>query len=986
MSRVTVVQRACLAIVATLIAASCGSGTESGTGAPTGGDRNVALAGDNGLPFQGISPRLRRVGIDPVSQRVWTAGHDLSTGLVTGGIALFQTPKFSTLDPTFPRINGIVNDIEYTTSTEEIIVAGQFESIGARGGLVKRRDLAILGPNGLRDTNISFNGTVTSIARIGTKIFVAGWFSYTKDLVSGVTRTSETTTRGFRMIDGITGRLAERQVSLPISIDEGVLELVAGRATGLSAPWLAASSLNFRTGVHSLQIVDSLTGQRVKTILEAESELTLTDAGNGYALVKTGSGSGADPIKFRILNIESQTLSAAIAPAGHSMLSGTANDGRVRLASRTVGNTFWFHDVNPANATVVKTIEVPRTNLFYQDYIGLAWAGDGITMYSNGVAYEHATGRFITVRSPGSGGEIRIARMLGNRGLLVGGVFDTSLETDRSDLISVPADGSLADIRDFGDPKTQIAGLAPTPMGVVALAWKIGNELEAVLLGSDPSQTPRVIARIIGGANCISNDRDIASNGTSVFISGCWESVTVSGTTTTERLIEIDLSGGAPTLVRGYRIGDSAPDQIAVTTNHVFVTEDGNNRRLLALSRSSGVIVGQRDFGHLPEDMLGLRYRDSDVLLLGGQNIVIPRVESGEATLFSMTVNDQSASTLDVRPVEGVSGYIRTMTLGASTADQPDPRYVFLAGAGLEFGPARGSVLQLDLEVGGVEPRMSIEADSLVENVAVHGDKLWAVGLFTSVVSNREVFRAPGMVAYDLTNHRVLMRGAVPLSTTTTTTIAGGTTSTEEDDSITNPIGPTPPPPLPTTGTIGVGTYSVESESGVRSEVRVYEDGTISIAPISGNIEAGRPLITRLVPGSRTVRVSWSTSPGKPVYKVTTGRGKSKRTCTTTKSSCTVKNLDPWRTHVFTVEAVRGTKRASSDMSPRIKPFVKVRKGSATKVSSIAPQGAKGKAVWTTTSPCSVKNGKLVAPKKSGTCTIKVVVGKSVRRVTVRVG
>ncbi|MFM9225740.1 MAG: hypothetical protein ACKOQ1_03795, partial [Actinomycetota bacterium] len=127
-------------------------------------------------------------------------------------------------------------------------------------------------------------------------------------------------------------------------------------------------------------------------------------------------------------------------------------------------------------------------------------------------------------------------------------------------------------------------------------------------------------------------------------------------------------------------------------------------------------------------------------------------------------------------------------------------------------------------------------------------------------------------------------------------------------------------------------------------------------------------------------------SPGKPVYKVTTGRGKSKRTCTTTKSSCTVKNLDPWRTHVFTVEAVRGTKRASSDMSPRIKPFVKVRKGSATKVSSIAPQGAKGRAKWTTTAPCSVKNGKLVAPKKAAKCSLKVVVGKSTRTVNVRIG
>lgn len=988
MSRVRFLRRTTIALVAALVVASCGTGTESGGGRQGGSDgRNVAIAADNGLPFQGLSPNFRRAGVDPTSQRVWVMGDDVTSGLVTGGLALYQTPKFSTLDPAFPRIGGYVYDIDYAPATGEVVVAGQFRSVGTRGGMVNRDGLAIFGPEGLKSTDIDFNAPLTSVARIGNRIYLGGYFSYAEDRVSGLVRTDANMTVGFALVDAASGRLAEQQVRLPLAWEESALDLVPGRTVGASSRWLAVNSYSRRTNNNSLQIFDAFTGQLVKTIIASQANMKVADAGNGYALVTTGTaGSPNDPRVFRILDIEAQSLSAAIVPAGHTMAFGVAGEGRVRLASIAVGPKYWLHDVDPRTRAVVRSIELPSGNQFSRQNTGLAWAGDGLTLYENGVLFDHSSKQFVMVRQPGSGGRIHVARTVGNRGLLVGGIFDTAIENVRPDLISLPADGSLADIREPADGISTVTEMTSTPRGVVALSWTVARNLDALLLDPDPTRPAQVIARITGSNNCQWSMMDMESKGSSVFISGCWQSVSVAGTVTTERVVEIDISGDTPVLVRGYRVGSVEPDQIAITTNHVFatITENGGGHKLVSLSRATGLIVGQRDMNNVPDDMLGLRYLGTDVLLLGGRGIDFPALDTGTGTLLSMIVNDNNVALLEPRPVDGVAGAIRTMTLGASTADRPDPRYVFLAGSGLEFGATRGSVLQLDLEVGGVEPRMSLMTDSLVENVAVHGDTLWAVGHFTTVTSDLEVFRAPGVVAYDLANHRVFLRGTVPISTTTTVPV--GSATGEEEAPITDPIGPTPPPVLPTNGEPAVGTYSFTTESGVQSEVRVSENGIISITPIGGNIATDRPFITRLTPGSRTVKVSWTTTPGKPVYKVVTGSGKSKRTCTTSKSSCTIKNLDPWRSHVFTVEAVRGKKRSQSDLSPRIKPFVKVRKGSSTKVSSIAPQGAKGKAKWTTTAPCSVKNGKLIAPKKTAKCTLKVVVGKSTRRVTVRVG
>jgi len=273
---------------------------------------------------------------------------------------------------------------------------------------------------------------------------------------------------------------------------------------------------------------------------------------------------------------------------------------------------------------------------------------------------------------------------------------------------------------------------------------------------------------------------------------------------------------------------------------------------------------------------------------------------------------------------------------------------------------------------------------------------MWVSGYFSGARASGRTWKTPGVFGINMTTNEVLRSGGLiqPVVTTTTdapaptappTTVTPPPAPTDDVETPAGPpVGPTPPPDLPATGDAEAGTYSVVSTSGVRSEVAVGADGSLTITPAPGTATANMPAIVRLKPVSRGMTVVWNPVPGRYSYTVSTGSGRAKRTCTSSKSSCTVKNLDPWKTHVFTVQAVKNRSKLQSEPSPGLRTFVKVSKGSSTKVSSIAPQPKKGKATWTTAAPCSVKAGKFVAPKKAGRCVLRVKVGTAVRTVNVR--
>lgn len=989
MSGMKVVQRVCLALAATLVVASCGSGTESTEAPGSGGDRNVALADDDGRPWPGFSPSFLYVAIDVRNDRAWIAG-DIrnSTGLVTGGLALYQQPKYASLDPAFPRVSGSVQAINYHAPTGEIAIAGYFDAVGDRGGMVERQRFALLNRDGLRDTNLAVSGVITSIARIGTKIFIGGNSTQIDDLVSGIDYRGSV---GFHRISSTTGRVEAQRPLAGIEAGDQITAMAPGRAIPPNPALMAVVVEDpTRPKRFSLRIHDLNTGALVKSLLEDQHFIDISSIEGGWAVVEAQADSGGPSIA-RLLDIESKNFVRSHAPPDELVLAVLGLGGRARvLSTEKVTRRLVLTDLDTRTFAVLRRTVLPATNSFTMaNFPGfkMLWMDDDSTLLSNGVMYEATIDKYQPLRATSDMWNVSAAVSLGTRGLLLGGGFLTSLETNRSAILQVPENGSPSGVREVDpDALQSVQDMTTTPEGVVAAV----NGNAVVLTGADPDAPPVRLASIVEDRSCVIRSVKLAAVGDSLFVAGCWSSIQVGRTTTSNRLIEIDLAGDSPVLKQAFDVGATHPHAVAATDDYVFAASNFPVPELMSLRRATGVMVGRRPMGRTPTDMVGVKMNGRPVVFLGGDTIGGAEAGAPLGSLKTLDVTDLNASALDFSQSGEFGRRIASLAVDSSDTREGGPRYLYIGGAYLGPENDRTSVTRLDLETGALDPLFKLRLEGLLTRIAVHEGKVWAVGGFDAATVAGRPYRVSGIVGYDAEAHTPILRAATPTATTvppaTVPPVVGPDSDGSDDPSAGEPIGPTPPPDLPDSGEPSVGTYSVDSGNGLKSEVQVLADGSMTVLPGAGVLRNGAPFIERLVPGSRTVKVSWFPAPGKPVYKVTTGKGKSKRTCTTTKTSCTVKNLDPWKPHSFVVEAVRGKKRTTSLRSPAIKPFVKVKKSSSTKVSSLAPQGAKGKARWTTTSPCTVKNAKLVAPKKAGRCTLTVVAGKSTRRVTVRIG
>ncbi|MFM9083114.1 MAG: hypothetical protein ACKOQ7_04335, partial [Actinomycetota bacterium] len=658
-------------------------------------------------------------------------------------------------------------------------------------------------------------------------------------------------------------------------------------------------------------------------------------------------------------------------------------EGRVRVL--TVEKMSWRYslsDLNNRNLQITLRLPLSIPPNFMFESSSMVWADAIRTLFSNGAIYDSSARSYSFMRGTSNSNVITVARSMGQRGLVLGGLFKVASPTVVSSLMRLPDDGSIDSIRSVDTDNGVVSAIADTPMGTIAV---LGRNRIAIL-GPDPSSPPTLVATLQGTGNCVQGNFDLASTGSSLVVGGCWGTITVGNTSTANRVVEIDFSSGSPVLAQTYAVGEIFPEQIAVTRKHVFVSSVTGQSALMALSRSTGRIVGRTPLFNYPYDMIAAPQGDRDILLLGGNNVGFGGDSGQSGPIMQMTVDAQFDGRFNFTIPSARINSVMAFATDSGIAEPTNPRYVYAGGIRSTRAANSPSIIKFDLSTGTVVPGPDLSVDNRIHDIAVRNDRLWVVGEFLTAVSNGTTHRASGVIGYDLAREAVFLRGAVPTPTTSTSSTVAPAGVPDDDAPTGEPVGPTPPPALPVSGEAGEGTYSVRSASGQLIEVRVLADGTLIIRPEIATIPEGTPFIVALVPGSRTVKVRWDAVPGNPVYKVSTGRGKGKRTCTTTRTSCTVKNLDPWKAHTFTVEAVRGRTRTISDFSPGVKPFVKVRKGSATKVSSIAPQGAKGRAKWTTRTPCSVKNGKLLVPKKAARCSLKVVVGKSTRTVNVRIG
>jgi len=174
-------------------------------------------------------------------------------------------------------------------------------------------------------------------------------------------------------------------------------------------------------------------------------------------------------------------------------------------------------------------------------------------------------------------------------------------------------------------------------------------------------------------------------------------------------------------------------------------------------------------------------------------------------------------------------------------------------------------------------------------------------------------------------------------------------------------------------------TFSITASNGSGASAA----STTSATP---DAPAPVPSAVAVVSGNASMTVSWAGlttfAPGTVTYTVTATPGGAK--CTTTGTSCTVTGLTNGVNYKFavttstiTTASAGGVSAFSAQAGVRIlKTSVKrSSKTALSKIISVASSGAKKWSVSPTT--CRISGAYLLAPKKTGTCTLKLSVAKT---------
>ena len=152
--------------------------------------------------------------------------------------------------------------------------------------------------------------------------------------------------------------------------------------------------------------------------------------------------------------------------------------------------------------------------------------------------------------------------------------------------------------------------------------------------------------------------------------------------------------------------------------------------------------------------------------------------------------------------------------------------------------------------------------------------------------------------------------------------------------------------------------------------------GTVSAAGevtvnLPSGLPVGKPFVTGLLPGNRSVTVEWKAVPGAQSYSVTASGGRL-QSCSATGTTCTVTGLIPGYPYQFIVTAF-GNLSAASDPSVPVKPVLQIGRKRSIAGSKVlpAPTDRKTKVSWKAKGACSVTpKGMIKAGKKIGTCSV----------------
>lgn len=164
-----------------------------------------------------------------------------------------------------------------------------------------------------------------------------------------------------------------------------------------------------------------------------------------------------------------------------------------------------------------------------------------------------------------------------------------------------------------------------------------------------------------------------------------------------------------------------------------------------------------------------------------------------------------------------------------------------------------------------------------------------------------------------------------------------------------------------------------------------FNDGGTSAA-VTTTVIAGlapeAPASATAASGNKSITLTWSASSVSGASYVVTSSPPSAG-CITTSTSCTVAGLTNGIAYTFFVSTTSPTGLASTSgrtISARPGFNVKrstVKKGSRTLLTSMVTTPSRGKKTWSESGPCSISAGRLVAPRRTTSCVLRLVVARS---------
>ena len=1023
------VQALVLGIALALVATACGSSQETALEfAEETVERNAAIANDDGLPFPAIDCCIYDIAVDRQGD-VWTGGDFSTAGKYTGGLAQYQVPTGST--GTLKRLEGVVKKV-ISDGRGGYYVAGNLKKYG----LSDISNLIHLNSDGTLDTNFRAEtlGDLRDIT-VGPAVSILGrplqgqqlMYSFEAESVRAYDLTSgalvgnvplgsqgqavtpldvklTTTSRGLV----VAGWFVRNNDQESLAVFVPVTGSIAGSVKFLQGSMLEATGMG---SVNAITTHRNLAGNDVVNIggsfsrIEIVPGLLVGDPKNFVRLAwsNAGIGIGQSPqflggaVAAIAIGSTGPTMTSYVSGAFTSVINtaGVRTDARSLVSiednfvtgAQSIAQIPGFTDgqypdvivpVTPAAGLTGLVLAGEFSEFFRVDNPGLVLAVKnlGVWMKSNLPRWSKPSSRVVTAAS-------------GNSGIVVGGWFEVVGEKVNP-LLQFNDDGG------FG-PNTIIQ---QGPEGTVRSIAVSGND---VIVGGNFSRIRGNIADASGLARY--SDAGALKSVIPVVGSPAWGAPEISVVEANGDKVYV---GGK--FVRVNNVPRNAFATLAATTLSPLA-----NRQWESISNQDNFV---KDIAIGPDG--------SKVIIGGGFNTIGGVARPGVAIL-----DEQSSSLTAFNPrlpsgVTGVGFGMKGDSVLLGTGLGPisfglDGREIrrfntaslffdlaqdvlIMKSSGLAFNYNTGARLP-NFNTFGISTS-AVTIDEQGAWIAGDGYKVGATTVFGPVrISLKgEVIVSPSAdVANRLAQAAQRAEQAQQESTSTGAATEQPSTTPAENSSSTDTAGQAAvvendPPLLPVedyvdmANTLGLGR--VADFNGTVFNYEVAVDGTIRLSESDVSKSPSRDfMVTSLKPGNKTVTVSYIAPITLKSIKVKAYPGGKSLTCSPAKkkSSCTIKGLSASQRYRFYVEGMIGKKKVTSPKSFSVQPFVSVRRGSTTSLSSLVGK-LSGKVTYSVSGGCSLVSSKtrLKAPANRTFCKVQAVSkgsrGTTAKSVVVKVG